>query len=114
MDVMVEFAGGGPLDGQTLASGENPEFDANKAKWILWAVASSLDIAQRKENPSGTLLVWRVPSPEIVERAKTEQWPEAKRNYLMQYHVYHITGFQETEGLVLLKAYYQGIKRDGE
>jgi hypothetical protein len=110
MDVMVEFAGGGPLDGKTLASGENPEFDAFKAKLILRVIGATLDNAARKEEKTGTLLNWRVPSPDIVERAKAEQWSEAKKAYLMQYHEYHITSYEETEGLVMFKAFYRGVK----
>src|SRR5262249_40735529 len=105
MDMMVEFHGG-PLDGKTIASGEDPELDANKAPWVAWAVAGSLDTAARREEKPGTLLVWRVPSPEIAAQAKAEQWPPKKVEALMRYHEYHITGYQETDGLVLFKAYY--------
>jgi hypothetical protein len=110
MEVMVEFTGGGPLDGNTLASGENPEFDAHKAMWVLQLAAASLDIAARKEDPPGTLLIWRVPSPVMAERANAEKWPESKIKALMQYHEYHITSFQETEGLVMLRAVYKGVE----
>ena len=110
MDVMVEFTGGGPLDGRVLASDENSEFDPNRAKWILGLVGATLDIAARKEEKPGTLLIWRVPSPQMAEQAKAEQWPEAKVAALMQYHEYHITSFEETEGLVMFKAYYRGVE----
>ena len=109
MDVMVEFTGGGPLDGRVLASDENPEFDANKAKWMLRLVGASLDIAARKEEKPGTLLIWRVKSPQMSEQAKAQQWSEVKVAALMQYHEYHITSFEETEGLVMFKAYYRGV-----
>ena len=109
MDVMIEFMGGGPLDGKVLASDEDPEFDANKAMWVLRLSAESLDIAERKEEAPNTLLIWRVSSPEMSERAKSEEWSDAKVAALMAYHEYHITSLEETEGLVLLKAYYRGM-----
>jgi hypothetical protein len=108
MDVMIEFMGGGPLDGKVLASDEIVEFDANKAKWMLNIVGASLDIAARKEEKPGTLLIWRMKSPQMAEQAKAERWSEAKVA-AMPHHEYHITKFEETDGLVLFKAYYRGI-----
>ena len=108
MDVMIEFTGGGPNDGKVLASGENPEFDAVKALWLARMVGASLAIAERKEEKPGTLLIWREKSRELVERAKAEKWPEAKIAYFMRVHEYHITSYEETDGLVFFKAYYRG------
>jgi hypothetical protein len=109
MDIMVEFNGGGPLDGKVLAAGENPEFDLGKANWVLGLAVAGLNIAARREERPGTLLIWRAPSPEMAERAKAEQWSEAKVAALMRYYEYHITSFEETEGLVMFKAYYRGV-----
>jgi hypothetical protein len=108
-EVMVEFTGGGLLDGKTLASGEDPEFDTNKAKWVFWAATSSLNIAERKEKPPGTLLIWRVPCAHLSGKAKAEQWSDAKVKALMRYHEYHILKLREHEGIILLTAYYRGV-----
>jgi hypothetical protein len=108
MNVMVEFVGG-PLDGKKLDSELDPEFDANKALWVLRMVAASIDIAERRENRPGTLLKWRLPSPTLTERARAEGWSEPKIRALMQTHEYGIKSYEEIEGLVLLKAHYVGI-----
>lgn len=106
-EAMVEFFGG-PLDGKVLASDEDPEFDPHKALWILRMVAASLNIAQREERKPENLLTWRVPLQLLADLANSEQWSDAKRKALMVHHEYHVTDFEEGEGLAFLKAYYRG------
>jgi hypothetical protein len=109
-DVMIIFMGGGPFDGKVLSTDTDPDFDYNTARWILRLVLGSLAIAERKERKAHTLLIWRVPSPDISQRAKSEQWSEAKIAALMPYYEYDVMSCQVTDGLVMLNAHFRGVK----
>jgi hypothetical protein len=106
-EFMIEFVGG-PLDGQTLATDVDSEFDSDKALWILRLAAASRNIAQRQERKPENLLTWRVPHRLLAEKANAEQWSPAQRKALIEHHEYHVTDIEEGEGLAILKAFYRG------
>ena len=108
-DVIIEFTGGGPLDGKVVATDDGAEVDANKARWFLMLAGASLDIAERKEQKAGTLITWLQPSAALSERAKAEAWTDARTRALLQYHEYAIAEYAAEDGIVLFTARYQGV-----
>jgi hypothetical protein len=107
MDVLVEYFGG-PMDGVTMTSDSADPIERNKVAWMARVVGGCLRDAEKREVPLNPRMLYTVWSEEIRERAKNEQWSDAKIAALMPKYEYEFSKVQEREGIAFISLRFKG------
>jgi hypothetical protein len=104
--VMFEFVGG-VLDGKTMCSDSADEAEARQvAQMYVWFCLGRSFVETSEQTDRRSLGIFRQPSPRVAELANNEQWSEAQRNAMMPYYNYRIAGWQEVDGLLMVRIEY--------
>ena len=107
MDVMVVFFGG-PLDGVTMTSDSADDLERAKVLRFAQIIGGCLHDAEKREVRLDPGLVYTMPSEEIKERAKKENWSEAKIAALMPRYEYEFWKVRENDGLAEISMRFKG------
>src|SRR5687768_7126288 len=98
MDIIVSFIGG-PLDGVAMASDANDATERHKAQLVAQVIGGCLRDAEKREVPLSPGLTYTVPSEWMLDKAKCENWSEAKVAALVTKHEYEYSHHRELEGI---------------
>ena len=98
MDIIVSFIGG-PLDGDAIASDAIDPVERRKAQLVGQVIGGCLHDAEKREVPVSPALTYTVPSEWMMDKAKRENWPEAKVAALVTKHEYEYSHHREADGI---------------
>jgi len=98
MDIIVSFIGG-PLDGDKMTSDAADPIERHKTQLIAQVIGGCLHDAEKREvtfKPGGT---YTVPTKWVMDKAKRENWSDAKVAALVTKHEYKYSYHQEANGI---------------
>lgn len=98
MDIIVSFIGG-PLDGDAMASDAADPIERRKAQLIAQVIGGCLHDAEKREVTFKPGLTYTVPSEWVMDKAKRENWSDAKVAALVTKHEYKYSHHQEANGI---------------
>ena len=98
MDIIVSFIGG-PLDGDAIASDAPDPLERCKVQLIAQVVGGCLHDAEKREATFDPGLTYTVPSEWMMDKAKRENWSDAKVAALVTKHDYRFSHYRESEGI---------------
>jgi hypothetical protein len=98
MDIIVSFIGG-PLDGDAMASDAADPIERRKAQLVAQAIGGCLRDAEKREVNCEPRLTYTVPSEWMMDKAKRENWSDAKVAALLTKHEYRYSHHREANGI---------------
>ena len=98
MDIIVSFIGG-PLDGDAIATDAADPVEQRKAQIVGQVIGGCLHDAEKREVDFKPRLTYTVPTEWVMDKAKREEWSEAKIAALVTKHDYRYSHHREAGGI---------------
>jgi hypothetical protein len=98
MDIIIHFING-PLDGYSMASDSNDQVECEKVRMIAHVVGDCLKDTEKREVQFNPGLKYTVPSPWVMDVAKSENWSKERIAAIVPNYEYKFSHFKEAEGI---------------
>jgi hypothetical protein len=98
LDILVSFVGG-PLDGATMTSDSPDPIEQRKVQLMAQVVGGCLRDAEKREVHFNPRMMYTVPSEWVMERARSENWSQAKIDAIVPRYEYEYWKHCEADGI---------------
>jgi hypothetical protein len=98
LDVIISFVGG-PLDGASMTSDSADLVERHKVQRMAQVVGGCLRDAEKREVQFKPGMLYTVPSEWVMDRAKRENWSQARIDALVPKYEYEYWKHREVDGM---------------
>ena len=98
MKVIVSFVGG-PLDGASMKSDSQDPLEREKVQRIAHVVGGCLRDAEKREVQFDPGMLYTVPSEWVMDRARRENWSQARIDAVVRKYEYEYWQHREADGM---------------
>ncbi len=98
MDIIVSFIGG-PLDGDAMCGDAADPGERRKAQLVAQVIGGCLRDVEKREVNFEPDLTYTVPTEWVMEKARRENWSDAKVAALVTKHEYKYSHHRQADGI---------------